>query len=417
MRYLYTILLYFATPLILVRLLLRSKKNPAYRARIKERFAYIPMINKKKSIWVHAVSLGEAIAATPLIRELIQQYPDQTIVVTTTTPTGSQQIQKQFGQKVYHVYTPYDLPTVIRRFLKRTRPIKAIIMETELWPNMLYELKRANIPVMIANARLSERSYAKYQRFSHFFKPFLQTITVIAAQSPADGNRFKKLGATQNVIITGNIKFDTNIPDGLCQRAQELKSHWQSRPTFIAASTHQGEEQIVLNAFKNILIQFPNALLILVPRHPERFLPVAKLCSDTGYHLAYRSKNEFPNGDTQIYFGDTMGDLTLLYAASDVAFVGGSFAPIGGHNLIEPASLSVPIISGPHLENFLAIRDLLQEANALILVKDAEQLAEQVIKLFSDKNMSHLYGARALSVSDQNRGAIEKHLDLIKQSI
>lgn len=408
MRYLYTILFYIATPFILLRLLMRSLRNPAYRHRWSERFGQVTPLKNPKVIWLHAVSLGESIAAAPLVNALLEQLPNYTLVVTTTTPTGSAQIQKTFSNKVYHVYLPYDLPHVITRFLKRIRPKQVIFMETELWPNLLNKLQRHNIPTLVANARLSEQSLINYQRVIRLFKPLLSHL-IVCAQSEADAKRFKHMGAkTENTFVTGNIKFDNPVSEKLIQQGQELQALWKTRPTLIAASTHEGEEVITLNAFKKIREQYPATLLILVPRHPERFDKVADLCVKSGYKIARRSKQQLPHEDTAIYLGDTMGELKLLFAASDVAFVGGSFVPVGGHNLIEPASLSLPILTGKHLHNFIAVRDLLIDANALIIVENTEQFAEKVIQLFSDASSRDQYGARALGISEKNRGAINK---------
>lgn len=413
MRYLYTILFYIATPFILLRLLMRSLRNPAYRHRWSERFGHVTPLKNPKVIWLHAVSLGESIAATPLIKALLEQLPDYTLVVTTTTPTGSAQIQKTFGGKVYHAYLPYDLPHIITRFLKRIHPKQVILMETELWPNWLSKLQRHNIPTLVANARLSEQSLRNYQRVIRLFKPLLSHL-IICAQSEADAKRFKHMGAkTENTFVTGNIKFDNPVSEKLIQQGQELQAQWKPRPTLIAASTHEGEEIIVLKAFKKIREQYPTALLILVPRHPERFDKVADLCIKSGYSIARRSKQQLPDENTAIYLGDTMGELKLLFAASDVAFVGGSFVPIGGHNLIEPASLSLPILTGKHLHNFIAVRDLLMDADALIIVENAGQFAEKIIHLFADTISRDQYGARALGISEKNRGAINKTVDYI----
>jgi len=417
MRYIYTFLLYLATPFFLLRLLWRSRTNSEYRYRWRERFGYIPKIKQTKSIWIHAVSLGETVAATPLIKALVNDYPQHTIIVTTTTPTGSAQVKKQFGEAVYHVYAPYDLPHIIKRFLKRAQVYQAIIMETELWPNQLFQLRRKKIPVLIANARLSERSFRRYQKLVGFFRPLLQTIQMIGAQSKADADRFQALGVkSERVMITGNIKFDLEIPANLIAEAEQLRQHWQTRPTFIAASTHEGEENIILHAFSEIRKSFSTALLILVPRHPERFTKVHDLCRETGYSIASRAKKEIPSAATQIYLGDTMGDLLLLYAASDVAFVGGSFISIGGHNLIEPAALKLPILSGPRLENFVNVRDLLLASQALTIVKDAHELARSVMQLFSDQQSRLVLGRSAFDVSQQNRGAVAKHLAWIAQN-
>ncbi len=413
MRYLYTILFYLATPLLLLRLLWRSTKHPSYRQRLPERLGRIRTIKNPNTIWLHAVSLGESIAAAPLIEALLKQLPDYTLVVTTTTATGSAQVQKVFNTKVYHVYMPFDLPHVIRRFLNRIQPQQVILTETELWPNLLYQLKKNRIPTIVANARLSERSFQQYRRFKRFFRPLLAPI-FINAQSHADAERFQKLGIDQqHITVTGNIKFDHSIANALIEQAKTLRQHWENRPSLIAASTHEGEENIILNAFKTIQEHYPKALLILVPRHPERFNKVAELCVKSGFSIARRSQKQLPDDKTAIYLGDTMGELMLLYASSQIAFVGGSLVPVGGHNLIEPASLSLPILSGSQLQNFIAIRDLLMDANALIIVDTAQSLAEKAISLFADANSRDQYGARALSISEKNRGAVAKHIDCV----
>ncbi len=417
MRRLYTILLYVATPFVLLRLLLRSRRNPAYRRRWAERFAFIPPA-ANKSIWLHSVSLGETIAATPLIKALLEAYPQYTIVITTMTPSGSAHVTKQFGDRVMHTYVPYDLPSVVNRFLKRTKPAIAIIMETELWPNLIHCLRQQHIPIMIANARLSQRSCKGYQRIRTLARQMMESITIVAAQSPLDGEHFKALGLSdKQLLISGNIKFDIDIPETLKEDGQKLKDAWHQRPSFVAASTHEGEEAIILQAFKKIRAKHSDALLILVPRHPERFDKIAQLCQKEGYQIARRSLKQLPDDNTAIFLGDTLGELKLFYAAADVAFVGGSFVPVGGHNLIEPAALGLPVISGPHLHNFLAVKALLENANALTLANNAEELAAAVNLLFSDHALKLQLGERALAVSLANTGALQKHLNWISEKM
>ena len=413
MRYLYTILCYLATPLVLIRLLWRSARDPRYRHRWRERFGHITPVESYDTLWFHAVSLGESIAATPLIRAILKQFPKYSLVVTTTTPTGSAYLQKTFGDQIHHFYMPYDLPHVLERFLIHIHPTKVIIMETELWPNLLHKLAYANTPTIIVNARLSERSFSQYSRFANFFRPLLSEL-IVSAQSDIDAKRFRELGVShKRTIVTGNMKFDNPVADELIAKAKILSQHWQGRPTLIAGSTHEGEETLILDAFEKIREKYPNALLVLVPRHPERFDKVADLCIKSGYPIARRSEKQLPADTTPIYLGDTTGELTLLYAACEVAFVGGSFVPVGGHNLIEPASLSLPILSGPQLHNFIAVRDLLLDADALIIVDNAEQLANKVSMLFADRAIRDQYGARALGISEKNRGAVETNLKLI----
>lgn len=409
MRLLYTILLYLATPFILMRLLWRSLRQSAYRKRISERFALFPKLNAQKSIWIHAVSVGETHAALPLIKSILTTFPNYEVVVTNTTPTGSNEIQKFSYKKISYFYTPFDLPGVIKRFLKKTQPSLCIIMETELWPNLLHYTHKNQIPILLANGRLSDRSVAGYLRIPSLCKQMMECISTVAAQTKADGDKFLRLGLAPNkLLISGNIKFDTTTSADVIENANALRSHWQQRPTWIAASTHEGEEKIILDAHKKILTQFKNALLILVPRHPERFNKIAHLCEEEKFTPVRRSENKLPNEETQIYLGDTMGELRLLYAASDIAFVGGSLAPIGGHNPIEPALLRLPVITGPHTQNFTYVNQLLESCGALKQIDNADDLAEWVIQLMNSPSLRQQYGEEAYRACITEAGALNK---------
>lgn len=410
----YTLLYFLALPGLFIRLLWRARRNPAYRQRWKERLGLSPR-SAKPAIWIHAVSVGESIAATPLIKTLQQLYPDYQLVVTTTTPTGSAQIQKTFGNDILHTYMPYDLPFCLKRFLARTQTKLCIIMETEIWPNTLTLCKKHDIPVLFANARLSERSLKRYLHFHSVMKNLLAQVTWVMAQSQEDADRFVTLGiARDRVAVSGNIKFDLEIDATLTQSGQALRQQWQSqaRPTFIAGSSHEGEESILLEAFQIIKHTFPNALLIIVPRHPERFDRVFQLCQKTNFSVGKRSTQASAQA-CDIYLGDTMGELRLLYAASDIAFVGGTLVPVGGHNLIEPAALGLPILSGPHLENCEEIGRLLRKANALAHVEDASMIAAQVCKILSTAGLRDTIRQNGQSVVLQNQGALHKHVKLI----
>lgn len=416
MRYLYTLLIYLATPFVMLRLLWRSRTAPSYRQRWPERFGHIPSV-AGKSIWIHAVSVGETIAATPLIKALLKRYPNHTIVVTTATPTGSAQVVKNFKDQVYHVYAPLDLPTAVNGFLKHCNPALCIIMETELWPNLLHYTHARHIPILLANARLSVRSCKGYARIGTLTRKMLANISLVAAQSNMDGERFVTLGlARQKLWVTGNIKFDLQLPLSLVEQGKQLRSQWANRPTIIAASTHDGEESILLDSFKKIREKHPTALLILVPRHPERFKKVAQLCQSQSFSFVQRSRNELPTEQTDILLGDTIGELRLLYAASDIAFVGGSLVPVGGHNLIEPAALSLPILSGHYLHNFVAISQLLKAANAVMIVHNEKMITAAVIKLLDDTLFSQAMGQRAYDVSATNKGALDRHLQWIERN-
>ena len=419
MRQLYNFLYYLALPILVIRLLIKSKKNPAYRQRILERFGLFTAPQLTPTIWIHAVSVGETIAAAPLITQLKQHFPNTILVVTTQTPTGSAEVQRLLKDHVFHVYTPFDVAFAIKNFLKRCKPALAIIMETELWPNMLHYCHQQAIPIMLANARLSPRSLHSYQKIARTTQQMLANFSIIAAQTQVDTDRFIQLGADpKKIMITGSIKFDISLPEELNEQALLTRNAWGSnRPIFIAASTHEGEEQLILDAFSKILEKIPNTLLVLVPRHPQRFQEVSQLCQQRGFSIQQYSDNQNCEDHTQIFIGNTMGKLLVFYAASDVAFVGGSLVPTGGHNLIEAAVLGKPVLTGPHLFNFTQISQLLTAAGGAIIVNDRHALADQVITLLQDPSLRQQMGEKGKQVIDQNRGAITKHLEwIIKHS-
>ncbi|MCE4055787.1 lipid IV(A) 3-deoxy-D-manno-octulosonic acid transferase [Pseudomonas sp. Au-Pse12] len=415
-RTLYTALFYLGLPLVAIRLWLRSRKAPAYAKRIGERFSLGLPAMQAGGIWVHAVSVGESIAAAPMIRALLARYPQLPITVTCMTPTGSERIQALFANepRVQHCYLPYDLPCAAARFLDRVQPKLAVIMETELWPNHIDQCARRGIPLALANARLSERSAKGYARFAGLTAPMLGQMSLFAVQTDAEAQRFLRLGARpETVQVTGSIKFDLSIDPQLLQRAAELRQQWQAmeRPVWIAASTHEGEDAVVLDAHRQLLASYPNALLILVPRHPERFNSVFELCQQQGFATVRRSSGEPVSATTSVLLGDTMGELLFLYALADSAFVGGSLVANGGHNLLEPAALAKPVISGPHLFNFLEIAAMLREAGALQEVDDAEGLAVAVQRLFELPRDAQKMAEAGLKVLKANQGALQRLLD------
>ncbi|MCU1750744.1 lipid IV(A) 3-deoxy-D-manno-octulosonic acid transferase [Pseudomonas sp. 6D_7.1_Bac1] len=415
-RTLYTALFYLGLPLVAIRLWLRSRKAPAYAKRIGERFSIGLPVMKPGGIWVHAVSVGESIAAAPMIRALLERYPQLPITVTCMTPTGSERIHAMFANepRIQHCYLPYDLPCAAARFLDRVQPKLAVIMETELWPNHIHQCAKRGIPVALANARLSERSAKGYGRFAKLTQPMLAEMSLFAVQTEAEAERFRQLGArSETVEVTGSIKFDLSIDPKLLQRAAELRQLWQAveRPVWIAASTHEGEDEVVLAAHRQLLASHPDALLILVPRHPERFNPVFELCQQQGFATIRRSTGETVRADTSVLLGDTMGELLFLYALADSAFVGGSLVPNGGHNLLEPAALAKPVLSGPHLFNFLEIAALMRSAKALQEVDDAHGLALAVQRLFELPRDAQRMAEAGLSVMRANQGALQRLLD------
>jgi len=425
-RLLYTLLIYLCLPLILLRLIWRGRRAPAYRRRWRERFGFVTRLaDAQQVIWVHSVSVGETIAAAPMVRRLQKQYPESILLVTTMTPTGSEQVKKIFGDSVEHCYAPYDMPDAIARFLHRTHPALLVIMETELWPNLIHACQRRAIPVVLANGRLSEKSAAGYAKVEALARPMLAKLAVVAAQTKADGERFLQLGVGEKALeVTGNIKFDLQLDDTLRQKAAALKTQWQGtdgRPVWLAASTHRGEDEIILDAFSQILEHRADVLLVLVPRHPERFNEVADLCTAGNYRLARRSELQTSenvlDSQTQIVLGDTMGELLSFCGASDITFVGGSLVDVGGHNLIEPAAWGVPVLSGPRLFNFTEVSRLLDEAGGLAVCADAGELAAVVVKLLADPEQYQQMSAAALAVTEANRGALDRLTALFESQI
>jgi len=366
-------------------------------------------LSTKDVVWVHAVSVGEFQAALPLITWL-REVKNLPVLVTTTTPTGSERVRQHFGDKVFHVYAPYDLPDAVARFLKQVRPRLAVIMETELWPNLFHQCRRAGIPVIVANARLSARSARRYGQFATLAKATLRRVSMVAAQTRPDADRFISLGLpADHMQITGNIKFDVSLPEDLQERAAQLCCNWgERRLIWVAASTHAGEEEAVLSAHAMVLTRLPQSLLVWVPRHPERFDKVADLCRRRGYRLVRRSEGGIVDDETSIYLADTMGELPLFYAAADVAFVGGSLVSTGGHNILEPAALGVPVVVGPHTFNFLEITRSLLSQGGGERVNNETQLATAVVRYLEDPKLRDAAGSCGRDLVENNRGALVK---------
>ena len=416
LQLLYTTLLYLIQPLIWVRLWVRGAKAPAYRKRWGERYGYYRNPLKSGGIMLHSVSVGETLAAIPLVRALRHRYPDLPITVTTMTPTGSERVMSAFGGDVQHVYLPYDLPGSLNRFLDKVDPKLVLIMETELWPNLISSLHKRNIPLVIANARLSARSAAGYAKLGKFIHTLLRRITLIAAQNSEDGDRFIALGAKRNQLtVTGSLKFDISVTPQLASRAVALRRQWAPhRPVWIATSTHEGEESVMLVAHQALLKQFPDLLLILVPRHPERFPDAVKMVRDAGLTYITRSSGEVPSTSTQVVIGDTMGELMLLYGIADLAFVGGSLVERGGHNPLEAAAHAIPVLMGPHTFNFKDICARLSQADGLITVTDVDTLTKEITSLLTDEDYRNFYGRHAVEVLYQNQGALQLLLQLLE---
>lgn len=419
MRIIYTILLYLFAPVVLLRLAWRGLRAPAYLRRWPERFGFIEPPLGAQVIWLHAVSVGEVQAAQPLIRALLERFPNHSLLITTVTPTGSARVQALFGGEVAHVYAPYDLPGAVTRFFERVRPCLAIVMETELWPNLFTACRRRSVPLLLVNARLSGKSVRGYRRVRSLVGQTLAAVTRIAAQGEADAQRFVSLGAdSARVVVTGNLKFEQRIAPSLLERAAVLRREWGTdRPVWIAASTHEGEDELVLDVFRQLRRQFGDLLLVLVPRHPERFEPVAELCRQRGYATVLRSTREPCTAGTQVFIGDSMGELPLFYAAADVAFVGGSLVHHGGHNLLEPAALGIPVVTGPHVFNFTEICNLLLAAGACRRVDSVAGLERVVREWLADANARHQAGEQGRRVVERNRGALAAVLAMVDREV
>lgn len=409
--------LYLLTPVILYRLAFRGLRARGYFSRWFERFGFFPDPRIQRSIWVHAVSVGEVNAAAPLIDALKEQYPDDSLVVTTVTPTGSDRVRQLWGDQVYHVYLPYDLPGAVGRFLGRTRPRIALIMETEIWPNLFRQCDRAGIPILIANARLSRKSLDGYGPVRPLIRVAIRSTTFIAAQSQRDAQRFLELGARpERVRVVGNLKYDMHVSDDLPAQAQKARAQWgEKRPVWIAASTHEGEELTVIEAHSLLLRRFPDALMIVAPRHPERFRPMVQLCRSYGFLTACRSEDGLAGPDTQCFVLDTLGELVPFCAAADVAFVAGSLDPIGGHNVLEPAALGIPVLVGPNTFNFAEVTELLIEHGACERIDSAETLTAALQRLLGQPELRQRMGEAAIAVVLAERGAVAQTLEIVQR--
>ena len=418
MRYLYTLLFYLALPFVFLRLLWRSRRSAAYRQRWGERLGFSPE-TVERCIWVHAASVGETIAAIPLIKALQARYPTVPLLVTNMTITGAVRTRAAFGSSVLQAYVPYDLPAAMQRFIQRVNPVIVLILETELWPNLFAICDQHQIPVVVANARLSARSAQGYARVAPITHAMLQATHSMAVQTQVEADRFIKLGLpADRVVVTGNLKFDVEVPADLAAKSAALRTELgRDRLIWIAASTHATEEEIILAAHQRILAQFPTALLILVPRHPERFDAVFQLVQQQKLQVVRRSLHTPCAASTEVYLADTMGEMLLLYATCDVAFVAGSFVAIGGHNMLEAAVLGKPVLTGPHLFNFAEISASLIAANGMSVVPDAEALATEVCHLFRDADYRERNGDNARRFVDANRGALAKQLHMVQTII
>jgi 3-deoxy-D-manno-octulosonic-acid transferase len=417
-RILYSLCFALLLPVIFLRLLWRARRAPEYRKRWLERLGIFtaPEFNNK-SIWVHAVSVGETMAALPLIEHLLKDYPDTPIVLTTTTPTGSARVKEQLGDRVFHVYAPYDLQLCVNAFLRRTKPGLAVVMETELWPNMFYCCRKQDIPVLVVNARLSEKSARGYGRILPITMEMFENINCIAVQNRIDAQRFTSLGLPESKQeVTGSVKLDVQVSPSQQQAAEALKKSFSGesgRTVLLAASTHAGEEEILLRISRELHNRGKNLLLVLVPRHPERFSEVLSLAVNEGFVTESRSQQQTPSHNCEVFIGDTMGELLLFCGASDVVFIGGSLVHHGGHNPIEAAVWGKPLVMGTSFFNFDFIVNAMKDVGALQICNNENELQEQCLKLLENPDQAAALGNNARNYVEENRGAVDRVMKII----
>jgi 3-deoxy-D-manno-octulosonic-acid transferase len=415
MRFFYTIIFYLLLPLILLRLWIKNRKIPSGLQFWHERLGLglRPLI--QGGIWVHAVSVGESITAIPLIKGLQQRYPSIPILVTNETITGSERIRAGLGNSVTQLYFPYDLPLILTKFFKKLQPRLLILLETELWPNLLAACDLHHVPVVVVNARLSGRSARAYRRILPLVRGMFKSISLVAAQFQADADRFILLGLpADRVHVTGSLKFDLQLPDKLAENVEQLRAIWgKDRLVWIAASTHPGEEELIAEAFSQLRC-LSNVLLLSVPRHVDRTPQLEQLYKSKGFNVIKRSDQRSCDATTDVFIGDTMGELLSFYAAADLAFVGGSLVEKGGQNPLEPAAVGLPILTGPYTFNFASITEQLKQRNVEIQVNNARELAEQVILLLSDPARRQKMGQEGKNFVAENKGSVLKQMQLIE---
>ena len=423
LRGLYSAVLYLLLPITVYHLIWRGFRQREYFQRWNERYAVYPAVRndvaeRVPTVWLHAVSVGEVNAAAPLVNALQRARPDLNLLVTTITPTGSARVRALWGDTVEHVYLPYDLSGAVGRFLSHFRPHAALILETELWPNLLFGSHERGIPAYILNARLSARSLRGYRVLAPLIGRALRTVRKVSTQSHADARRFVRLGAHEaQVVETGNLKFDVAAPEGLADFVGAFQRHAGARPVWIAASTHEGEESAVVAMHRRLRARWPDLLLLWAPRHPERFRAVVDHAHAAGWRVATRRLTHWPGANDDVLVVDTLGELLQFYACADVAFVGGSLADIGGHNLLEPAAVGTAIVTGPHLHNFAEIARRLEDAAALCIGADADAVAAALEQLLADATARERMAIAGRALVEQGRGALARTLELIAPAL
>ncbi len=420
MLIIYRLILYISLPVLILRFFLRGLSNRSYFERIAERFGFSETNPDPGGFWIHAVSVGEVNAAAPLVNRIMKTWPDKSITVTTMTTTGSDRVKKVFGSSVSHCYLPYDYPGAVRRFVKKISPQLGLVMETEIWPNLIFYCHQQGIPLIYTNVRLSERSWRGYNRFRILFSQILKLVSKFAVQSEPDARRLMQLGAPEHKLsITGSLKFDINLPPSVNEAGESIRRQigW-NRPVLVAASTHEGEELSIIEVYNRIKSALPELLLIMVPRHPERFNTVSKLCVKEGLNTIRRTEMSAElSADIEVLVVDTMGELPMFIAAGDVTFMGGSLVAVGGHNLLEAAALGQPVVFGPHMFNFAEISEMFLQHGAGVQVSGIDELTEVCERLLLDGVMRDQYGTQGEKIVQQNRGALEQVMALIHSEL
>lgn len=410
MRFFYSLLITLLTPVFFLVFYWLGRKNPAWRTQWAQRCGTLTQTVKPNALWLHAASVGEVMAAAPLIKAFKKSYPDTDVLITTFTPTGAEQVKLLFGETVSHQYIPVDQPYFLHRFLKQLKPGLLVIIERELWPSMLSACAKKNVPVLLANARLSEKSAKSYQRFPALIRFMLNKLTLVAVQDHTDGKRYLQLGLPENKLnVTGSMKFDISIDENIQLEGQDLREQWGAERTVLAlASSHEDEDERLLALLPQLQQQVSELLLVLIPRHPERFDAVATAAQNLGFKTQRRSQGS-ATANTQVYVADTMGEMLKVLAAADLVFMGGSLIERGGHNPIEPAALGKPVLIGPHYFNFTEVVAGLEQAGALEVVSDSsEDLLAALVDLLQNQEKQRAMGAAGLASVERNRGAVSE---------
>lgn len=416
-RFFYSLLITLLTPFFVVRLYLKGRQSPAYKQRIRERFAFLSVFDVPITVWVHAVSVGETIASKAVVEGLIDKYGAEHILMTTTTPTGADTVKRLFKGQIRHRYFPYDLPGVVHAYLKKVNPEVIVVIETEIWPNLWHVAKARNIPVMMVNARLSEKATRRYLKLKSLVAETVNKATCIACRNQNDVANFKRIGAKTEILrAVGDVKLDLVFDESLRESAKVLREQWGShRVVLVAASTHQGEDEQVLDLYAGLVKDIANLLLIIVPRHPERFDNVSALVASRGLQVQRRSEGVAFKPATEVIVGDSMGEMMMWYAAADTVLMGGSLVPTGGHNPIEPIVAGSPVVSGVHVFNFAEAYKMFTSVDAAWVETQHSDVLQRLNLLLRDEGLRKRAVAQGQSYIEENRGAVAKNIQFIEQ--